>query len=245
MNLFIKRLFDIVASIIALVILFPFLLVVAIIIKCDSKGPIFFRQERLTKNGKRFMILKFRTMVEGAENTGTGLFSYHDDPRITKLGRFLRSTSIDELPQLLNVVGGSLALVGPRPLVTYQLGDFDTLNKRYKKRFEVKAGITGLAQVKGRNDIDWDQKIEYDNTYVDLFKKQGIWLDIKIIFETFISIFQPHKAIYHKKCDESMDDLVAAKQALAEVARIAHLPDPPAEEEPPYEKQYKFAQGRR
>ena len=99
--------------------------------------------------------------------------STENDPRVTKVGRKLRNSSIDELPQLFNIFKGDMSVVGPRPCVTYELGDFETLNKKYKKRFQVKAGLTGLAQIKGRNDISWDEKVTYDNKYVDLFEKYG------------------------------------------------------------------------
>ena len=170
-NLALKRLFDIVSSFFVIVLLIPIWLVIPIVIKCDSKGPVFFKQERRTKGGKIFKMLKFRSMVVNAEGMGTGLFNYENDPRVTKVGRFLRKTSIDELPQLLNIFIGQMSVIGPRPCVKYELGDFDTLNKKYKKRFQMKAGLTGLAQTKGRNDIEWDKKVELDNEYIDKFIK--------------------------------------------------------------------------
>ena len=169
-------------------------------------------------------MLKFRSMVTNAENMGAGLFNYKDDPRVTKVGRFLRNTSLDELPQLINIFIGNMSFVGPRPCVINELGDFDTLNKRYKKRFEVKAGLTGLAQVKGRNDISWDEKVTYDNIYVDKVKKYGILTDIKILFETLLSVLKKEN-IYENKSDESLNDEEAAKAEEAEIIRIAHLPD--------------------
>ena len=171
-HLFFKRFFDFLLSLLGLIILSPFFIIIAIIIKCDSKGPVFFKQDRRTKNGKIFKMYKFRSMVVNAEQQGAGLFNYKDDPRVTKVGRFMRNTSIDELPQLLNVLKGDLSLVGPRPCVSYELGDYETLNRRYKKRFEMRAGITGLAQIKGRNENSWDEKVEFDNQYIELFKKQ-------------------------------------------------------------------------
>ena len=151
LNRFFKRFFDILICAVALIVLLPLWLVTAIAIKCDSKGPILFAQERRTKGGRLFKMYKFRSMVVNAESMGAGLFNYKDDPRVTKVGRLLRNSSLDELPQLWNVLKGDLSLVGPRPCVSYELGDFDTLNKKYKKRFEVRGGITGLAQIKGRN----------------------------------------------------------------------------------------------
>ena len=223
-NDFIKRLFDIVSSSLAIVILSPLWVVVSIMIKCDSKGPVFFRQDRRTKDGRVFEMLKFRSMVVDAEKKGAGLFNYKDDPRVTKVGRFLRDSSIDELPQLFNILKGDMSVVGPRPCVTYELGDFDTLNKRYKKRFEMKAGLTGLAQVKGRNDISWDDKVGYDNEYIDLYNKYGVLIDIKILFDSVLKVFKKEN-IYENKENEDMDDAEAARFAEEEIIRIAHLPD--------------------
>lgn len=224
LNNIIKRFLDIVISGSALIILLPIMLVISFLIKFDSKGPVFFLQERRTKNGKVFRMLKFRSMVVNAEHTGAGLFNYENDPRVTRVGRFLRDSSLDELPQLLNILLGDMAIVGPRPCVVYELGDFDTLNKRYKKRFIVKAGLTGLAQVKGRNNIAWDEKVEFDNEYVDLFSRLGILIDLKIIIETVIKVFHKEN-IYEVKSDQVMNDEEAAKIAEQEIIRIAHLPD--------------------
>lgn len=224
MNLFIKRVFDVVSTAVLATILIPLWIVVAVAIKLDSKGPVFFRQGRRTKDGRVFQMLKFRSMVVNAEQMGAGLFNYENDPRVTKVGRFLRNTSIDELPQLFNILKGDMSVVGPRPCVTYELGDFDTLNSRYKKRFEVKAGLTGWAQVKGRNDISWDEKVGYDNEYVDLFKKKGVLIDIQILFESVIKVFKKED-IYENKEDSSMTDEEAAKFEEEEIIRIAHLPD--------------------
>ena len=224
LNNIIKRFLDIVISGSALIILLPIMLVISFLIKFDSKGPVFFLQERRTKNGKVFRMLKFRSMVVNAEHTGAGLFNYENDPRVTRVGRFLRDSSLDELPQLLNILLGDMAIVGPRPCVVYELGDFDTLNKRYKKRFIVKAGLTGLAQVKGRNNITWDEKVEFDNEYVDLFSRLGILIDLKIIIETVIKVFHKEN-IYEVKSDQVMNDEEAAKIAEEEIIRIAHLPD--------------------
>ena len=223
-NLIIKRLFDIISSGILALILTPLWIIVSIWIKLDSEGPVFFKQGRRTKDGRVFQMLKFRSMVVNAEQMGTGLFNYEDDPRVTKVGRFLRNTSIDELPQLFNILKGDMSVVGPRPCVTYELGDFDTLNKRYKKRFDVKAGITGLAQVKGRNDISWDDKVGYDNEYVEELNRIGVLEDIKILFWSVIKVFKKEN-IYENKADNSMTDVEAAKFEEDEIIRIAHLPD--------------------
>lgn len=224
LNLYIKRIFDIVSSFIAIILLLPVWIGVTIVIKKDSPGPVFFRQERRTKDGKVFQMLKFRSMVVNAENMGAGLFNYQNDPRVTKVGRKLRYTSVDEFPQLFNILFGSMSVVGPRPCVKYELGDFDTLNSKYKKRFQMKAGLTGLAQIKGRNDITWDDKVTYDNQYVDAFNKFGVLEDVKILF---LSVFKAFKSenIYENKEDDSLNDEEAAKRAEEEIIRIAHMPD--------------------
>lgn len=223
-HLLIKRIIDIIVSTLAIVLCLPFWIIIPIAIKLDSNGPVFFKQSRRTKNGRLFNMLKFRSMVVNAEGTGTGLFNFEDDPRVTKVGRFLRNTSLDELPQLFNILIGDMSIVGPRPCVSYELGDFDTLNKTYKKRFEAKAGLTGWAQIKGRNDISWPDKVIYDNEYIDLFKEKGIIIDIQIIFITALKVFKKEN-IYEVKVDDSIDDVQAAKSAEEEIIRIAHLPD--------------------
>ncbi len=223
-NKLLKRFFDIFLCGVAIIVLIPLWIVVAIAIKVDSRGPVLFKQERLTKDGCKFKMYKFRSMVVNAEHIGAGLFNYANDPRVTKVGRFLRNTSIDELPQLFNCVKGDISIVGPRPSVTYELGDFDTLNKKYKKRFTMRGGLTGLAQVKGRNENSWDEKVIYDNQYIDQFKKQGIWLDIKIIFWTVAKGFKCQD-ICEKKEDDALSDVEAAKLAEEQIIRTAHLPD--------------------
>lgn len=223
-NFFVKRVFDIIISLIAVVILIPLWIVVAVAIKLDSKGPIFFKQGRRTKDGKVFNMLKFRTMVVNAEKMESGLFTYKNDSRITKVGHFLRKTSIDELPQFLNVFFGDMSLVGPRPIVTYELGDFDTLNNKYKKRFQVKGGITGLAQSKGRNNNSWEEKVLWDNKYVDLFVKDGICIDIKILWWSILTVLTKQN-IYETKLRNDLSDKESANLTDEEIKRIAHLCD--------------------
>ena len=196
-TLSIKRAFDFIASLLAIIVLTPLWIGVAIAIKLDSPGPVFFKQKRRTINGEVFGMLKFRSMVVNAEHMGAGLFNYENDPRVTKIGRWLRNSSIDELPQLFNILRGDMSVVGPRPCVEYELGDFKTLNKKYKKRFKVKAGLTGWAQVKGRNDISWDEKVVYDNQYVDYLRRHGVVIDIIILFESVLKVFKK-ESIYEK-----------------------------------------------
>lgn len=182
-NLFLKRCFEFVGSLIGVFFLSPFFIIIAILIKVTSKGPVFFVQERLGKDGKVFKIIKFRTMVVNAEYLGDGLrVKEGSDPRITKVGRMLRKTSLDELPQLFNVLNGSMGWVGPRPPVTYYpYAGYLAYPEWAKKRFKVRPGITGLAQVRVRNSASWDERIRIDNEYVDKF---NIILDLKILFMT-------------------------------------------------------------
>lgn len=224
LNSIVKRVFDILSSGMVIILLTPLWIVIAVAIKLDSKGPVLFKQGRRTKDGRVFQMYKFRSMIVDAEKMGAGLFNYENDPRVTKIGRKLRDSSLDELPQLLNILVGDMSVVGPRPCVTYELGEFETLNKRYRKRFEVQAGLTGLAQVKGRNDISWDEKVGYDNEYVDLFKKYGVLIDVKILFDSVLKVFKKEN-IYEVKKEKDMDDVEAAKVEETEIIRIAHLPD--------------------
>ncbi len=212
MNRFLKRVMDIIISFVTIILLLWLIIILAILVKITSNGPIFFKQERLTKNGKVFKLYKFRSMIQNAEKMGTGLFNYKNDFRVTKIGKFLRKTSLDELPQLFNVLGGSMSLVGPRPPVEYELGDYNNLNKKFKARFRMKAGITGLAQVTSRNEIPWDKKVELDNKYIERFKKTGIFLDIKIMFLTVFSVFRM-KSIHEveNEYDENISDEERAK----------------------------------
>jgi len=190
-----KRLLDILGSSILIVVLFPIWIVIALAIRITSPGSVFFVQRRIGLNGKVFRMLKFRTMVPNAETMGTGLYSFEDDPRITRVGHFLRRKSLDELPQLFNVLVGSMSLVGPRPPVTYELGPWEEYTPQMRKRFVVKPGITGLAQISGRNELDWDEKIAYDNRYVDIILKYGFWVDILILFKTFWLVHDARKTI--------------------------------------------------
>ncbi len=184
----IKKLMDLLASGLGILFLLPFFVLIALFIKLGSKGPVFFKQERLGKGGKVFKIIKFRTMVVNAENIGEGLrVSSTNDPRITKVGNFLRKTSLDELPQLFNVFGGSMSLVGPRPPATYHPYKFEEYDETQKKRFLVKPGITGLAQVTVRNSASWDDRIALDIQYIE---KLTLFEDIKILFKTVAKVLK-------------------------------------------------------
>ena len=194
-NLVIKRFADVVLSLVGIIILFPILLVVATVIKVSNPGPVLFKQERLGKDGETFYIYKFRTMIVNAEHIGDGLRVREDgDPRITKIGRFLRATSLDELPQLMNVVLGTMSLVGPRPPVTYHpYKGYENYPEWAKKRFNMRPGITGLTQATVRNSVSWDERIKVDNEYVDKF---NILFDIKILFMTVNSSAKKRKHLW-------------------------------------------------
>ena len=183
----IKRIMDLFASILGIIVLSPFLIIISLAIKFTSKGPVFFKQERLGKDGETFKIIKFRTMIDKAEEVGMGIKTSANDPRITKVGNLLRKTSLDELPQLFNVVVGNMSIMGPRPPVPYHPREYKNYSEHQVQRFKVKPGITGYAQVKGRNLLTWDERIEYDIEYVN---KQTILLDIKIIMLTIIKVFK-------------------------------------------------------
>lgn len=166
------------------------LLIIGIAIKIESNGPVFFKQERLGFKGTTFNIIKFRSMVENAEKIGDGLkVKTKEDPRITETGKFLRKTSLDELPQLFNVLKGEMSLVGPRPPATYHPYEgYSNYPKWAKKRFEMKPGITGFAQVEARNAVPWETRIKYDNKYIENFT---LVFDFKILFRTIKEIFKP------------------------------------------------------
>ena len=206
-----KRTFDIIVSIIAILFSLPITILIAILIKFTSKGPVFFIQERIGLNGKYFKMIKFRTMFHNSEREGTGLFSFEDDPRITNLGHFLRRTSLDEFPQFLNVLIGGMSIVGPRPPVIYELGDWSTFTPTMRKRFNVKPGITGFSQVYGRNTLGWDRKIAYDILYINKYKRFGLLLDIYIVYKTFWIVLTS-QGILEKK-EDMIDNKKIAKRA--------------------------------
>src|ERR1700712_5389838 len=158
------RIVDILIAAVALVVLSPFLLAAAIAIKLGSRGPVFYRQRRVGLYDHEFEMLKLRTMVAGSDPVGVGTIVTRDDPRVTRAGRFLRRTSLDEVPNLVNVLRGEMAIVGPRPTIPAQVEDY---TPRQRRRHEVLPGITGWAQVQGRAGIPWQERIELDVWYVD------------------------------------------------------------------------------
>lgn len=183
LNMLIKQILDTLLSLLGLIVISPIFLIIMIMIRVTSVGSVFFFQERLGYKGKIFRIIKFRTMVVNAEHMGTGVvINEKSDPRITGIGKFLRKTSLDELPQLINVIKGDMALVGPRPPVPYHpYKGYQNYPDWAVKRFEVKPGITGLAQVELKSDASWEERIVVDNKYVDKF---SVGYDFVIILKT-------------------------------------------------------------
>ena len=179
--MFIKRLLDIVISATALILLSPFMLIIYLLVRINLGGPAFFLQERVGKDNKIFKMIKFRTMKNSTDKDGNLL---SDNERLTKFGRFLRSFSIDELPELINILKGDMSLVGPRALLVQYLEHY---NSEQIRRHEVLPGLTGWAQINGRNSITWCEKFKLDVWYVDNW---SLWLDIKIFFLTFWKVFK-------------------------------------------------------
>ncbi len=173
-----SRAFDLAIAFLALAVLSPFLLLAAIAIKLGSRGPVLYRQLRVGRDGSEFEMLKLRTMVVGSDPVGVGTVVTRDDPRVTGAGRFLRRTSLDEIPNLVNVLRGEMAIVGPRPTIPAQVDDYTPFQQR---RHEVLPGITGWAQVQGRAGIPWEERIELDVWYVD---HRGAALDFRILAKT-------------------------------------------------------------
>lgn len=184
---YIKRMLDVVIATLTLIILSPLMAFTAVAVKLESDGPAIFKQDRLGLNGKVFKIYKFRSMCQGAEHTGTGVYSGADDMRVTKVGKIIRATSIDELPQLFNILKGDMSFIGPRPPLTYHPWNISEYTKEQLHMFDVRPGITGWAQVNGRKDVEWHKRIELNCWYVD---HMSFWLDIKILFTTVIKVLK-------------------------------------------------------
>lgn len=178
------------ASVTGLILLAIPFAIIALAIKLDSKGPVFFKQERVGLNGRLFEPLKFRTMVVGAVNQGLGFNVARDDTRITRIGKFLRSWGLDELPQLINVLKGEMSIVGPRPTLKYQVDQYNDFQRR---RLLVKPGITGWALIHGRNLLPWEKRIKYDIWYADHW---SIMLDLWIIIKTIWVVLIKREGIY-------------------------------------------------
>lgn len=178
---FIKRLLDIVLSVLGIVVCSIPMLIIAVAIKIDSPGPVIFKQKRLGYKGKVYEIWKFRSMCVGAEQTGTGVYSGKGDARVTRVGNILRKTSLDELPQFFNTLVGTMSFVGPRPPMTYHPWPWEEYTDEQRRMFDVRPGITGWAQVNGRKEVEWHRRIEMNVWYVD---HMSFWLDLKIMWLT-------------------------------------------------------------
>ena len=183
---YMKRLIDVILCSIGIIILSPVFLITALLIKLESKGPIIFKQERLGKNGNIFKIYKFRSMCVGAEKTGSGVYSGKNDSRVTKVGKIIRATSIDELPQFFNILKGDMSIIGPRPALTYHPWKYEEYNDEQKHMFDIRPGVTGWAQINGRKEVEWPRRIELNVWYV---RNVSFLLDIKIFFMTIFKVF--------------------------------------------------------
>ena len=182
----IKRILDFILALLGLLILWPILLLAMLAIVIEDPGPALFRQKRLGYRGREFTMLKLRSMRVNAEHTGSGVYSGKNDPRVTKVGRILRKTSIDEPPQLINLLRGDMSLIGPRPPLTYHPWPIDQYTPEQRRMFDVRPGITGWAQTHGRKDVEWHKRIELNVWYVDHI---SFWLDVKIFFLTIFKVF--------------------------------------------------------
>ena len=195
-----NRALDVLVAGLALLLATPVLLAAAAAIKLESPGPVFYRHRRVGRHGVPFDLWKLRTMVEGAEGMGAGLYIEDRDPRITRVGRLLRRLSLDELPNLFNVLAGDMAVVGPRPTVQIQV---DRYTARQRRRLEVRPGITGWAQVNGRTALSWPERIELDVWYVD---NRSLALDLRILART-VRLLVSGRGLYSQDLKQGWDDL--------------------------------------
>lgn len=180
-----KRGLDVALSAVGLAVTSPLLAATAVAIKLDSEGPVLFKQIRLGVNGAPFEMYKFRSMCIDAEHTGSGVYSEAGDPRVTRVGKIIRATSIDELPQLVNILKGDMSIVGPRPPLTYHPWPIEEYTEQQRHMFDVRPGVTGWAQVNGRKDVEWHKRIEMNVWYTE---HMSLWLDLKILFMTVFKV---------------------------------------------------------
>ena len=181
----IKRYIDIVLAATALILALPIMAVTAVAVKLDSPGPVIFTQRRLGLNGREFDFYKFRSMVVNAEHTGSGVYSDKNDDRVTRVGRFIRATSLDELPQLINILKGDMSCIGPRPPLTYHPWPIEEYTDAQRRMFEVRPGVTGWAQIHGRKEVEWHKRIKMNVWYVD---HCSFRLDAIIFFATIFKV---------------------------------------------------------
>lgn len=213
-QLFIKRVIDLACAVVLLLLMIavPLLIVIPIVIKLTSKGPAIFTQERVGKDGKVFKIYKFRTMLIPEESFDENGNQLEPKQRITRVGKFLRKTSLDEITQIFNILNGTMSLVGPRPTLPYQT---ERYTQEQRRRLDMRPGITGWAQVNGRNDLTWTEKIEYDIEYIDKF---SIWFDIEILFRTVAVVFKQDGIAFTK------NDAINAKEVPSEDKEVVTKP---------------------
>lgn len=207
----IKRIIDLLIAIPVLIVAIIPMAITAIAIKLDSPGPVLFKQDRLGKDGKVFQMLKFRSMCVGAEKTGSGVYSGKGDARVTKVGRFIRATSLDELPQLINVLRGDMSLLGPRPPLTYHPWPIEEYTEEQLHMFDVRPGFSGWAQVHGRKDVEWHHRIELNVWYV---RHVRFSLDFKIFFMTIFKVLM--NADNENKGETLVKDTVDAENSTVE-----------------------------
>lgn len=200
MQALLKRMLDVCLASCALLLIAPVFLLVGLTIKLTSPGPVFFVQERAGLRGKSFPMYKFRSMISGSEEVTLGIYIDKDFPSVTRIGRFLRRWALDELPQLFNIIKGDMSIVGPRPAMPYQIVKYDA---RQRRRLEVRPGLTGWAQINGRNRLSWPERIDYDLWYVDNW---SILLDIKILFMTLPALI--NKEFAFASADLGEDEIV-------------------------------------
>ncbi len=209
---YLKRLLDVVFSLLGLIVLSPVMLLAALLIRIDSKGPVIFCQERLGLWGKPFMLYKLRSMHVGAEHVGSGVFSMKGDARVTRVGRFLRASSMDELPQLINILKGEMSFVGPRPALTYHPWPIKDYSPEQRQMFAVRPGVTGWAQIHGRKAVEWNQRIALNVWYTG---HVSFWLDVRICAATVMKVLL------------NMDN-VNVSSTVAETKHTAELENMPA-----------------
>ncbi|MCD8048321.1 MAG: sugar transferase [Clostridia bacterium] len=184
---YIKRLLDVVLSLIALIVLAIPMLIVAIIIKLDSPGPVIFKQERIGQHGKVYLMYKFRSMYVNSEHTGSGVYSGKNDSRVTRVGKIIRATSIDELPQLVNILKGDMSIIGFRSPLTYHPWTWDEYTDEQKKMFDVRPGLSGWAQIHGRKKVEWNERIALNVWYAE---NVSFLLDVKILLLTIVKVIK-------------------------------------------------------
>ena len=182
---FIKRVLDVIFAIVLLILLWPLLVLISVAIRIDSRGPAIFKQARLGLNGRVFQIYKFRSMCADAESMESGAYAGKNDARVTRVGRFLRASSMDELPQIWNVLKGDMSFIGPRPPLTYHPWPIDAYTEEQRKMFRVRPGMTGWAQIHGRKRVAWQERIRLSVWYAE---NLSLWADVKIFFVTIVKV---------------------------------------------------------